>query len=157
MPPRHTLDQLIELAQKKVEEAAQALAARNAAEQDADAKLRLLVNYRQDYFARFGCAAAAGIDNHLLHNFRAFMEKLDRAITEQHVVVADARGAVRTAQMLWKAERQRLKSYVVLADRQTQSERARTAKREQREQDEHAAKLYRRHAGTGMRAGTTQE
>lgn len=144
MPPRPTMDQLIELAEKKLDNAAQALAARNARERDAEAKLQLLVNYREDYFSRFGTAAAAGIDNHLLHNFRAFMAKLDTAINEQHAVVADARLSVRAAQTLWQAEQQRLKSYRVLADRRRSSERTRDARREQREQDEHAAKAHGR-------------
>lgn len=142
MPPRPTMDQLIELAEKKVEHAAQALAARNARRQDAEAKLQLLVSYREDYFNRFSAAASTGIDNHLLHNFRAFMEKLDAAINEQHAVLADARLGVRAAQTHWQAEQQRLKSYQVLAERRRGSERARDAKREQREQDEHAAKMH---------------
>jgi flagellar FliJ protein len=136
------MDQLIELAEKKLDHAAQALAARNARQRDAEAKLELLVNYRVDYFSRFGSAAAAGIDNHLLHNFRAFMEKLDTAITEQHAVVADARSSVRAAQTAWQAEQQRLRSYQVLAERRRGNERVRNAKREQREQDEHAAKVH---------------
>jgi len=142
MPPRPTMDQLIELAEKKLDHAAQALATRNARQRDAEAKLELLVNYRVDYFSRFGSAAAAGIDNHLLHNFRAFMEKLDTAITEQHAVVADARSSVRAAQTAWQAEQQRLRSYQVLAERRRGNERVRNAKREQREQDEHAAKVH---------------
>jgi flagellar protein FliJ len=144
MPPRPTMDQLIELAEKKLDHDAQALAARNTRQRDAEAKLDLLVNYRADYFNRFGTAAAIGIDNHLLHNFRAFMEKLDTAITEQHTVVADARASVRAAQTAWQAEQQRLKSYRVLAERRRGTERVRDAKREQREQDEHAAKTHLR-------------
>lgn len=142
MPPRPTMDQLIELAEKKLDRAAQALATRNARQRDAEAKLDLLVSYRLDYFTRFGSAAAAGIDNHLLHNFRAFMEKLDTAITEQHAVVADARLSVRAAQTAWQAEQQRLRSYQVLAERRRGTERVRNAKREQREHDEYAAKVH---------------
>ncbi|MGE5523042.1 MAG: flagellar export protein FliJ [Rhodospirillaceae bacterium] len=142
MPVRPTMDQLIELAEKKVDDAAQVLAARIARQRDAEAKLDMLVAYRTDYFNRFGTTAAYGIANHLLHNFRAFMEKLDAAITEQHSVVAEARLGVRTAQTLWQAEQQRLKSYRVLAQRRLGTERMREAKREQREQDEHASKAY---------------
>jgi flagellar protein FliJ len=144
MSRRPTTDQLIEIAQKKVEAAARALGALNARQQEAEAKLRLLVNYREDYFLRFQQAAATGIDNHRLHNFRAFMEKLDVAITEQHAVLADARQAVRGGQSRWHAEQQRLTSYQVLAERRRLTEQARDAKREQREQDEHAARLYQR-------------
>lgn len=144
MPPRNTMDQLIDLAEKKLEHAAQALAARTARRREAEAKLQLLMNYREDYFKRFGSAAAAGIDNHLLHNFRAFMQKLDTAINEQHGVLADACLGVCDAQTLWRAEQQRLRSYQVLSERRRGTERARAAKREQREQDEHAAKVHGR-------------
>lgn len=144
MPQRPTMNQLIELAERKLDHAAQTLAARNSRQRDAEAKLELLVSYRADYFNRFGTAAAIGIDNHLLHNFRAFMEKLDAAITEQHSVVADARASVRAAQTSWQAEQQRLKSYRVLDERRRGSERVLDAKRDQREQDEHAAKTHMR-------------
>lgn len=142
MPPRSTMDQLIEVAGKKVDDAAQVLAARIARQRDAEAKLDMLVNYRTDYLDRFGTEAASGIEHHLLHNFHAFMDKLDAAIAEQHSIVTEARLGVRTAQNLWQAEQQRLKSYRVLAERRLGTERMREAKREQREQDEHASKAY---------------
>ena len=91
MPPRPTMDQLIQLAEKKLDHAAQVLAARNTRERDAEAKLDLLVNYRADYFNRFGTAAAIGIDNHLLHNFRAFMQKLDTAAKTKEKEILEIR------------------------------------------------------------------
>ncbi len=145
MASRTSMEQLVEMAKKKVDQAAKALAARHARERDAEAKLELLVTYRTDYSSRYGDAAAAGMENHLLHNFRAFMHKLEAAIAEQQAVLAEARAKARSARAQWQAEQQRLKSYLVLADRRRGSERALQAKRDQREQDEHAAKAHARH------------
>lgn len=144
MSRRPTIDQLIDYAQAKADDAARALGVLNGRVQEAEQKLQLLIQYRDEYFLRFREAAAQGIDNHRLGNFRAFMEKLDTAIAEQHKVVADARHGARNAQNRWQVEQQRLKSYTVLAERRHNAEQARNDKRERREHDEYAATLHRR-------------
>lgn len=144
MSRRPTLDQLIDYAQAKADDAARALGALNTCVREAEHKLQLLIQYRDEYFLRFRETAAQGIDNHRLGNFRAFMEKLDTAIAEQHKVLADARHGARAAQNRWQVEQQRLKSYEVLAERRHSAEKARTEKRERREHDEYAATIHRR-------------
>src|SRR5487761_2344050 len=115
MSRQPTMDQLIDYAQAKADDAARALGTLNARVREAEKKLQLLIQYRDEYFLRFREEAAQGIDNHRMVNFRAFMEKLDAAIAEQHKVVADACHGARNAQGRWQVEQQRVKSYTVLA------------------------------------------
>jgi flagellar FliJ protein len=138
------LQQLIALAKRKTESAARALAVAIARAHEADRRLRLLVDYRRDYYARFQEAASAGIDHERLRNFHGFMEHLDAAIAEQHKVLADARHATRRSQAAFEVEQQRMKSYDVLAQRRAAAEELRASRREQREQDDHAAKMHAR-------------
>lgn len=144
MTSRTTLETLIRLAERKVDDAAQVLASRAQRERDAAAKLKLLADYREDYFTRFGASAAAGLSETQLGNFRAFLAKLEAAIVEQQRVVAEARATMTAAQAEWQAAQQRLQSYAVLDTRRRERERAAGARREQREQDEYAAHLFMR-------------
>jgi flagellar protein FliJ len=133
MTSAKTMEALIRLAARKVDDAAQALA-----------KLKLLTDYREDYFVRFGAQAAAGLAEAQLANYRAFLARLETAIAEQQRLVEDARAGVVAAQAQWQAGQQRLKSYEVLDERRLTRQRALGARREQREQDEYAAHLHRR-------------
>ncbi len=136
-----SLKNLVNLAQKKSDNAAQHLAALNISEQNAEHKLRLLLSYRDDYYARFQKSAGEGVDQAAWRNFHAFMAKLDAAIAEQRAAVADSKNGVRTGQGAWQAEQRRLKSFGTLVQRGERAEATRSARREQREQDEHAAKV----------------
>jgi flagellar FliJ protein len=134
-----TMDKLLDVARKRTDHAARSLASLNAREHDAQQQLELLIAYRDDYFVRFHETAANGIEQDTLHNFQAFMQKLDAAIEEQRRIVADTRHGVNLGQNRWRAERQRMKSYDVLVERGKVAEG-----REQQEQDEYAAKLHQR-------------
>ena len=136
-----SLKNLVDLAQKKSDNAAQHLAALNVSEQNAEHKLRLLLSYRDDYYARFQKSAGDGIDQTAWRNFHAFMSKLDAAIAEQRTTVTDSKNGVRAGQGEWQAEQRRLKSFGTLVQRGERAEATRSARREQREQDEHAAKV----------------
>lgn len=139
---RHSsLKNLVDLAKIKSDSAAQHLAALNVSEQNAEHKLRLLLSYRDDYYVRFQKSAKDGVDQTAWRNFHAFMSKLDAAIAEQRTAVMDSKNGVRTGQWEWQAEQRRLKSYGTLVQRGQRAEATRSARLEQREQDEHAAKV----------------
>lgn len=136
-----SLKNLVDLAQKKSDSASQNLATLNVNEQNAEHKLRLLLSYRDDYYARFQKSAADGVDQIAWRNFHAFMSKLDEAIAEQRTAVTNSKNDVRSGQGALQAEQRRLKSFGTLVQRGERAEATRSARREQREQDEHAAKL----------------
>lgn len=136
-----SLKNLVDLARRKSDNAAQHLAALNISEQNAEHKLRLLLSYRDDYYARFQKSAADGVDQAAWRNFHAFMSKLDAAIAEQRTAVTDSKNGVRAGRGEWQAEQRRLKSFGTLVQRGQRAEATRSARLEQREQDEHAAKV----------------
>lgn len=137
-----TLNKLVDLAQQKTDAAARNLALLNVSTLEAEHKLRLLLTYRDDYYTRFQQAAGNGIDQAAWRNFHAFMAKLDAAIAEQRNAVTDSKRGVQTGQREWQAEQQRLKSYDTLAQRNQRAEATRSARREQREQDEHTTNAF---------------
>src|SRR5262245_20350926 len=136
MPPKKTLQHLIEMARSKSDSAARSLGASRSHEEDEIAKLRLLVDYRREYMLRFDEAGRAGLDRNAWSNYREFLHKLDAAIDQQKQVVAQHHRAVEERRSAWHAESRRLKSFDALDQRRQQAERVTERKREQREHDE---------------------
>ena len=140
------LDTLMELAATETDEAAKRLGTAIRACQDTEKKLELLLQYRDDYAARFQSNLAAGLTAGGYRNFQLFMDKLDAAITGQQQVVADAQRRVGTEQDAWQASERKRMSYNTLATRAQSAEQRREARRDQKQTDEHAARqaLYKR-------------
>ena len=138
------VEKLLDVARKKTDHAARSLASLNAREQDAEQQLQMLLAYRDDYFTRFHEAARKGMDHDTLSNFHAFIQKLDAAIAEQRKIVADTHHGVHVGQNRWRAERQRMNSYDILAQRGKMAEARRAGRREQQDEDEFAAKVHQR-------------
>lgn len=110
---------------------------------EADRKLAMLIEYREEYQARFRDAVAAGMDSAGWRNFHAFMDKLEAAIETGRRQVALAQEAAAQAQAQWQEAQRRLKAYDVLAERHERSEAKREARVEQRRTDEQAMITHR--------------
>ncbi|MCD6707036.1 MAG: flagellar export protein FliJ [Thiobacillus sp.] len=140
------LDTLIDLANKETDEAAKLLGVTLRAGEEADQKLDLLMQYRDDYAARCQTNLASGISTTHFNNFQAFMQKLDHAIAGQQKVVGDARQRIAQARAAWQACEQKKMSFVTLADRASKESARRELWLDQKQNDEHAARsaLYKR-------------
>lgn len=140
------LDTLIDLANKETDEAAKLLGATLRAGEEADQKLDLLMQYRDDYAARCQSNLATGISTTHFNNFQAFMQKLDHAIAGQQKVVSDAKQRIAQARAAWQACEQKKMSFVTLADRASKESARRELWLDQKQNDEHAARsaLYKR-------------
>lgn len=140
------LDTLIDLANKETDEAAKLLGATLRAGEEADQKLDLLMQYRDDYAARCQYNLATGISTTHFNNFQAFMQKLDHAIAGQQKVVSDAKQRIAQARAAWQACEQKKMSFVTLADRASKESARRELWLDQKQNDEHAARsaLYKR-------------
>ena len=140
------LDTLIDLANKETDEAAKLLGATLHAGEEADQKLDLLMQYRDDYAARCQSNLATGISTTHFNNFQAFMQKLDHAIAGQQKVVSDAKQRIAQARSAWQACEQKKMSFVTLADRASKEGARRELWLDQKQNDEHAARsaLYKR-------------
>lgn len=140
------LDTLIDLANKETDEAAKLLGATLRAGEEADQKLDLLMQYRDDYAARCQSNLASGISTTHFNNFQAFMQNLDHAIAGQQKVVSDAKQRIAQARAAWQACEQKKMSFVTLADRASKESTRRELWLDQKQNDEHAARsaLYKR-------------
>ncbi|MDQ3184951.1 MAG: flagellar export protein FliJ [Pseudomonadota bacterium] len=138
------LDTLLELAQTQTDDAAKYLGALNAQGMDMEAKLALLMQYWQEYCARFQASMQQGLTAADWRNYQDFLEKLDTAIIQQREALASARLRVEAGQIAWLSARRTLKSYDTLAQRHMRAELLHMARREQKETDEHASNVAAR-------------
>jgi flagellar FliJ protein len=140
------LNTLIDLAHKETDEAAKLLGAALHAGEEAEQKLELLMQYRDDYAARCQSNLTAGISTTHFNNFQLFMQKLDHAIAGQQKVVSDASQRIAQARAAWQACEQKKMSFVTLAGRASKEHARRELGRDQKQNDEHAARraLYKR-------------
>jgi flagellar FliJ protein len=134
---------LIDLAQNDVDAAAKQLGRAQRERADVQAQLDALVRYRDEYHANFSASAQAGMPAGNWRNFQAFIDTLDAAIEQQRRLLAAATSRVEAAKPEWQRQKQKLGSYEVLQARSDAAEARVAARREQRDADEHAAKMLR--------------
>ncbi|MGF6731014.1 flagellar FliJ protein [Paraburkholderia youngii] len=137
---------LIGLAQDDVDAAAQRLGRAQRERNDVEAQLDALVQYRNEYYARFTESAQSGMPAGNMRNFQAFLDTLDAAIEQQRNVLAAASARVEIAKPDWQRQKQKLGSYEVLQARGEAAEAKVAARREQRDADEFAARSLRMRA-----------
>ncbi|MGF6540628.1 flagellar export protein FliJ [Paraburkholderia youngii] len=137
---------LIGLAQDDVDAAAQRLGRAQRERNDVEAQLEALVQYRNEYYARFTESAQSGMPAGNMRNFQAFLDTLDAAIEQQRNLLAAASARVEMAKPDWQRQKQKLGSYEVLQARGEAAEAKVAARREQRDADEFAARSLRMRA-----------
>ena len=134
------LQTVLELMQTRADEATQQLARLIANERDAKSKLDMLQQYRDEYATRFREAAQNGMTRIQWQNYQEFLNRLDEAIAQQRQNVAQQELNTATGQMNWQQQRKNLKAIDTLSDRHFSRENAREIKRDQKAQDEFAAR-----------------
>jgi flagellar FliJ protein len=146
MATSSALDTLIELATTATDEAAKRLGNAIRACEDTEKKLQLLMQYRDDYAARFQANLATGLTTAGYRNFQLFMDKLDTAIAGQQQIVADAQQRVGNEKTAWQTNERKRMSYDTLATRANKQVQLKEAKRDQKQMDEFATRqaFYKR-------------
>lgn len=144
MSVRFTLQPVMDLARNHVDAATARLGQAMQRLMDADRKLQTLLQYREEYQAKFRDSVTSGIDGAQWQNFHRFLAKLDAGIEGARAQADSAREAAKLAQSEWQDQQRKLKAYGVLAERHEREQQAVTARREQRETDERAASAYTR-------------
>ncbi|MFC3459173.1 MULTISPECIES: flagellar export protein FliJ [Massilia] len=137
------LETLIELAQRDSDAAAKRLGAALKAVEEAEAKLQMLLGYRDDYANKLDQAQMAGITPFAYRNFVAFIDKLDNATNGQREVLKHAKYKSEQEKKAWQeSERKRL-SYRTLNERAAAEALKVENKRDQKMMDDHAARTVR--------------
>lgn len=146
MATSSALETLIELATKESDEAAKRLGKCMKTAEEAEKKLVLLMQYRDDYAVRFQQNLTAGVTATGYHNFQVFLGKLEQAIASQQQIVRDAQLRVERERLLWQTSERKRMSYGTLATRAQKAQQLKDNKRDQKQMDEHAARqmLYKR-------------
>jgi flagellar FliJ protein len=126
--------------QTRTDEATLRLARLIASERDAKNKLDMLLEYRDEYARRFQQASLNGMTPREWRNFQEFISRLDEAIAAQRQTVSLQEQNTVAGQNNWQQQRQKLKAFDTLSERHFASESAKEFKREQKTQDEFAAR-----------------
>lgn len=134
------LQTVLDLMQIRTDEATRNLARLIASEKDAKAKLEMLQQYRDEYATRFRESAQKGLTQREWHNFQQFLNRLDEAIDVQRKTVATQVRNTVSGQEQWRQQKKKLQAFDTLSERHFASENARELKKEQKVQDEFAAR-----------------
>ncbi|WP_034293299.1 flagellar export protein FliJ [Herbaspirillum sp. RV1423] len=141
MATTSALETLIELATKETDEATKRLGRAVRASEEAQQKLVILEQYRDDYALRFQESLSSGLTAMSYRNFQLFIEKIDSAISGQQSVVRNAQQRVAEARAAWQACERKRMSYDTLATRAKQTAQLRENRRDQKQTDEHASRI----------------
>lgn len=131
---------LIQVAQDRTDHAAARVGQLQARLSESQQKHTLLENYRGEYRARLEAATQRGANAADMRNFRAFLDRLDEAVLQQQTDVAFWRDQIDAARVNWQSEQRSLNSYNTIAARRDNAARVVQARREQKQQDEFAAR-----------------
>jgi flagellar FliJ protein len=140
MATRLPLDTLLDLAQRGTDEATRQLGRLQISRTNAERQLNLLQDYLQDYRQRMQEGVQQGMSAAGWQNFHRFIATLDLAIIEQQAVLGQAEQQLAHGRTQWQHEKRRLNSFDALAERQRLVRAQGVARREQRDNDEFAAR-----------------
>jgi len=142
------LQSIIELYVSREKEALLALGRCQQLLQEQQVQLEQLTLYRHEYLDKLAERQQAGMNVSQLLEFRAFAEKLDKAIEGQQQAVILQERDFQRARKQWEEASQRTKSLERLGEMAIIEEFKLESKREQSEQDDMAARSSRK---DGMR------
>lgn len=143
MAQEFPLQSLLDLSQLRLDEATRHLGELIAGQQEAAARLELLMGYREEYNARFLAAAQNGIGREAWQNYRAFLDRIDEAITQARELVAASERRTAAGQQEWLAKRGKVKAFDTLAHRHQARVDYAEQRREQKALDEHVAVRFK--------------
>lgn len=139
------LQSILDLSQIRLDEATRRLGQLVAGEQEASQRLEMLVQYREEYLARFKEAARQGMGPDTWRNYQGFMDKLDAAVAQAQELVVSSKQRTAHGQKEWLDKRGRVKAFDTLAQRHQARLDHAESKREQKATDEHAARRHGKH------------
>ena len=140
------LNTLAELAQDSADKAARELGRLQGLRTQAEQQLNALTQYRQEYRTRMQAIAAEGMTSSRWQDFSRFLDSLDQAIRHQTSALAKAEADLLAGRANWQQQKRRQNSFDTLITRAETREQQIVARREQRANDEYAARIARQPA-----------
>jgi flagellar FliJ protein len=142
MSPSLPIGPLTDLARSRTEDAARRLAACQIAKTSASLKLELLLQYRRDYSAQLKTLMQDGLDSAQWRNYQNFLATLDGGIEQQRAAAVRAEAGLDHGRSDWQHQHRRLSAFETLAERMQREQSTAQARREQRDSDEQAARMF---------------
>jgi flagellar protein FliJ len=130
------------LAQQQSDDAATRLGMLNAEAAKAEAKLNLLLGYREEYRERFRNSVHQDVHSAGWKNFQQFLHKLDDAIEQQRAAVLACEQAVQLGRREWQSKQKQVKAYDALEQRHDDQQALRRTRLDQRLMDDLAARAH---------------
>ena len=135
------LQPILELAESREKEAAQALGVALGKLEEARKGMSNLEGFRHDYGERFRRGGESGFSVPQLAEFRAFLGKIDQAVQDQEKVVENLRQEIETRRRAWQDAHGHTLGLQKLLEKIRAEETQREIKQEQKELDERAGRL----------------
>lgn len=136
------LQSLLDLSNMRLDEATRLLGRLIAGEQEASQRFTLLIQYRDEYQARFLEAAGSGLGPEAWRNYQLFLGRLDQAIDQARDMVAASKQRTAAGQQHWRDQQGKVKAFDTLAQRHQARVAYAAARSEQKQSDEHAARRF---------------
>jgi flagellar FliJ protein len=144
MKTKFRLQTVHDLARERNDTAAAQLGTLNTEAARAEAKLNLLLQYREEYRERYRVAVKNNLHSAGWQNFRDFLDKLDEAIEQQRAAVLVSKEAVQQGRTEWQSTQRDVRAYDTLAERHERAEAYRSKQVDQRLMDELASRKHNR-------------
>lgn len=135
------LQTVLDVTQKRFDDAERKLQQANALLRAETEKLQLIINYRKEYEQKLLAAQKSGLSVTQWRDFQVFIGKLDVAIEQQQQTIIRTQAFVHSAQLQWEEQRKKLKGFELLAEQHRQQEVQKENRREQKQSDEFSAKV----------------
>lgn len=136
------LQPLLDLSNLRLDEATRQLGKLIAGEQEAVQRYEMLVQYREEYQARFMSAASAGLGPDAWRNYQHFIGRLDQAIEQARGLLENSKQRTALGQKNWVEKRSKVKAFDTLAQRHSLRIAYAESRSEQKLSDEHAARRF---------------
>lgn len=141
MTKSQRLKPVTQLAERKEHDAARLLAAAQKVVEQREQRLTELLSYAAEYQQRLQNAGRAGIEAGQLHDYQAFIVKLDEAIIHQRAMLEAAARELDERRSQWHATHNASMALDKVVTRYRHEEIRSGAQREQAESDERAQRL----------------
>jgi flagellar FliJ protein len=134
----------LELAQERLRTTALKLADMQFRYEQKQQKLRELENYRDEYMQGLLHKSREGLHMVQMKDYNLFLDRLNRAIHQQHHMLEGMRVELEQCVQLWRQEQVRVNALDKVVGRKLQVERLEADRQEQLECNEHARRSWRR-------------
>ncbi len=143
MKKSQRLSVIVELNAKNEKKALEHFGQIQKQKHQAETQLQHLQSYLQDYKDKYQSQLKIGLNVQQLMEFRAFIDKLDKAIAEQQQNIINLDKQLSSARTQWERQHHKTRAMQKVCDAAVKEERKAEDKREQNEQDERAARVGR--------------